>query len=827
MNVRFAEPCRDNPLELNGFESPFERESINDGRTLKERCTTCQQDLYLGIFFDGTNNNKYRDTAGFSHSNVARLYEAYPGTPAAQRPPSFPPKVNADGKTTPRTPFEDKPFIPSTMKATDFPYYRKIYIPGVGTPMPDVGDSGKGTQRTGGLVSALLGQARLDWAMLQLCNQVHAAAFGTPLEASVTLTRLYKPGLVHALIDLMHGVWDTEDNMLENLNQTLSDYDRGDFEAMLAGYEQRLAAALRKRTGKPVLRKIRLSVFGFSRGSAEARAWVNMVEQRWGSMLAGLPLQIDFLGIFDTVASVGLAQSAPYANGHFAWADGTNMVVPSSVRRCVHLVAAFEVRGSFPLDSVCRNEVLPSNCKEIVYPGVHSDVGGGYSPEDQGRALGAGAAGDCNKLSQIPLAQMYREARMAGVPLPPKSGLIGPQKTNFEIHKDLRAGFNAYIEATRSGTVPPTDGKGDAQFARMYPTETQPRELIWRLIRRHHGYLLQWQKAMLNNGKGGMAHLPGLMEAGSDTKFQDAEDFRGAEEELRKEIAFLRNPDPGKYEVVDDPTLDGIRAGLQVSVRAAIALQPLLGIATLPLPGVAISVMREVMQDKQRQWDTWLRRDWDGEGALSGDAAQKVHTLFEKYLHDSRAWFKPLLTTDGQGMAPNDEDWFTLGGRLARKNALKHKLNEEIVRCKKAGDVPGQAAAQRALTQLQQEGQPLIHGGREPYRLWGYLRHRRIYQSGKLIDKDFDGHQQTIEREEHGREAQARRQRMMAAENARHEQEVLRLKEQSRRVLLDPQIKQEAKDDYLAGARGTLERENRFHADELRRIEAETEVAAQ
>ena len=67
-NARFAEPCRDAPLKLIGSEYYVERISIN-----KPACHDCQQDIYLGIFFDGTNNNKYRDTLDFSHSNVARL----------------------------------------------------------------------------------------------------------------------------------------------------------------------------------------------------------------------------------------------------------------------------------------------------------------------------------------------------------------------------------------------------------------------------------------------------------------------------------------------------------------------------------------------------------------------------------------------------------------------------------------------------------------------------------------------------------------------------------------------------------------------------------
>jgi hypothetical protein len=87
MNARFAEPCRAVPLDLMPIEGAFEQESVRDGKTQKEMLLKCDQDIFIGVFFDGTNNNKYRDTASMSQSNVARLYEVYPGTHAEQTPP--------------------------------------------------------------------------------------------------------------------------------------------------------------------------------------------------------------------------------------------------------------------------------------------------------------------------------------------------------------------------------------------------------------------------------------------------------------------------------------------------------------------------------------------------------------------------------------------------------------------------------------------------------------------------------------------------------------------------------------------------------------------
>lgn len=65
-----------------------------------------------------------------------------------------------------------------------------------------------------------------------------------------------------------------------------------------------------------------------------------------------------------------------------AWADGT-MELPDNalIKRCVHLVSAHDQRLCFPLDSICRADGrYPEYAVEVVYPGMHSDIGGGYPP---------------------------------------------------------------------------------------------------------------------------------------------------------------------------------------------------------------------------------------------------------------------------------------------------------------------------------------------------------------------------------------------------------------------------------------------------------------
>jgi len=94
------------------------------------------------------------------------------------------------------------------------------------------------------------------------------------------------------------------------------------------------------------------------------------------------------------------------ADGHSAWAR--NLKIPAMAECCTHMVAGHEIRNSFPLDSVLDGNAYPANCQEIIYPGVHSDVGGGYRPGESGRS---------RDLSLIPLRDMYSRALQAGVPL--------------------------------------------------------------------------------------------------------------------------------------------------------------------------------------------------------------------------------------------------------------------------------------------------------------------------------------------------------------------------------------------------------------------------
>lgn len=98
--------------------------------------------------------------------------------------------------------------------------------------------------------------------------------------------------------------------------------------------------------------------------------------------LLGVKVSVEFLGLFDTVPAVGIANVVPGFTGHNGWAGQTQPLPQSGlIKRCYHLVAAHEQRQAFSLDSIrtAAGRYLP-NTQEVVYPGMHSDVGGGILP---------------------------------------------------------------------------------------------------------------------------------------------------------------------------------------------------------------------------------------------------------------------------------------------------------------------------------------------------------------------------------------------------------------------------------------------------------------
>lgn len=298
-----------------------------------------------------------------------------------------------------------------------------FYIPGIGTPFKEIDDKGGDWKAA----TASGGQARLDWAWARLEEQIAKAA---------------------------------------------------------------------ARANNPVnkIRMIHVAVFGFSRGAALARAFavkLQAASQKAGSdwvfMKGQYPIRLYFMGLFDTVASVGVPTSArkyqveamalarvspplgllpvlitSSADGHASWAS--DLRIPPMAERCVHYVAAHEIRNSFPLDTALQDGHYPSNVVEVVYPGVHSNVGGGYRPGEGGRL-----DNPFGMLSAVPLQAMYDEAYRAGVPLRAVSRLLQSNnqadlaiyldfypaaQADKDIRNTLIRRFNHYMQAVGQSAAP-------------------------------------------------------------------------------------------------------------------------------------------------------------------------------------------------------------------------------------------------------------------------------------------------------------------------------------------------------------------------------------
>lgn len=318
----------------------------------------CQQELKVSFFFDGTGNNLEADKPTQEMSNAAKLFLAH----------------QEKNKSHNLYPF---------------------YIPGIGTYFEDISDPGGTTK---GLAFGAFGQERIKWAL----NKFNEAVKSAELTAVNPRNRI----------------------------------------AM-----------------------VRVAAFGFSRGATLARAFAREIQAlcrqvgtSWQLNAGAYPIRFYFLGLWDTVASVGLPMSANNmadssstawvrnvsamqarhgtlnaarflafghpgadpapgpADGHADWAHPLD--VPVMVEKCVHMVAAHEIRNSFPLDSCRRSGSYPVNTEEMVYPGAHSDVGGGYRPGEGARSMKPG-----QMLSVLPLRAMHRMAWESGVPLYPISSL--------------------------------------------------------------------------------------------------------------------------------------------------------------------------------------------------------------------------------------------------------------------------------------------------------------------------------------------------------------------------------------------------------------------
>lgn len=286
------------PLSANPF-APTQDQQVGYAKCYMDAIKgSCTSELRVGFFFDGTNNNKYRDTPKQANSNVARLHDIY--------------EANQD--------------------------QLRYYVPGIGTPFEkETSDTGRGYHARAGLGAGWGGEARINWALLQVTDALYRRYFDRNLSVEMGTNDLDVVRRISTDLHLtpayLAAAGNDEVEQLSNASTGLTIASVLNTATAVPRHQQRRDELKRRRefvsqkvkpllaSQKPTMQRIRLYVFGFSRGAAEARVFSNWLKDALDDdmTLAGLKVEFDFLGIFDTVASVGLAQSSMIADGHGSW----------------------------------------------------------------------------------------------------------------------------------------------------------------------------------------------------------------------------------------------------------------------------------------------------------------------------------------------------------------------------------------------------------------------------------------------------------------------------------------------------------------------------
>jgi hypothetical protein len=654
-----------NSRQQNSEERAYHNElCLAAGRRVEPPC--CKS-LHISLFFDGTGNNLNHDLyiADPQHpTNIARLFQATIGQGYAG---------GLGGKNQALT---------DTSGSAENKYY-KYYMPGVGTPFPEIADLDFSMT---GLAFASRGEERVNWGLLRIVDA---------LRRTTGLDRISDG-----------DCWESVQNMatsMASFGLTGSSNRYEEFQRLLKekDLQERLNIALSPgKPGKVRLLNIRLYVYGFSRGAAAARAFVKWLsellpEPKEGEdkpeqcLLAGdlkIPISVEFLGLLDTVASVGIPHIAPVAEGHMGWADG-NQELPDEktygglIKRCVHMVSAHEQRLCFPLDSIRHTSdekrdssgKYPSYGVEVVYPGVHSDLGGGYPPGDQGKA---NVSDDGQLLSQIALHDMYASAYAAGAPLKVSMDAlpddlkkdqwrIMPEdvKDEYVISPELVSRFNAW-RALTLGLPPSAESISDQQATEYQPVQAAVN--LEQAMENQMGWITAWR---INRYAGGSYKTQRFyVDAAADGRDKDSDPAerkaakdeqarkqKEVEEERKKELLGAKK---GEFKILPQGPKDFDAALGQTQLREAAEefredYQDVSRSHTMEWYVEPLYALQSTMflLNSDDEYGEWLRMKTAGGDRLkvlfpdAGEASNAeqpgglVRALFDDQVHDSRAWF--------------------------------------------------------------------------------------------------------------------------------------------------------------------------------------------
>ncbi|HBQ7844751.1 TPA: DUF2235 domain-containing protein [Klebsiella aerogenes] len=357
----------------------------------------CPASLHISLFFDGTCcNEKGADEVYGSRNppltNIGRLYHAANWTDL-----DF--SAEKDG-------------------------YFCCYFPGCGASFPEIGEN---EYSLDGELFANGGEDRINQALLKTYSSICYAVNKKAIEDSELDT--FRPQ--------MATVWPFSRLTQKFNRKSALDKFCDDHLGTVVNQWPRQPTRMHIQRSQRRIAKIKLFVYGYCRGAATARAFARGLESLLddakmpldatnmlpagtvvpgGPTLLGIPISIEFMGLLDSVSAVGVPHILPSATGHLGWA-ANSLRLPATkgfLKSCYHFVAGHEQHGDLPLDSIRGPDgKYPAGAMEVVYPGMHADVGGDCKPTELGKVQTDARS----LLSKIVLHDMYAAAFDAGAPL--------------------------------------------------------------------------------------------------------------------------------------------------------------------------------------------------------------------------------------------------------------------------------------------------------------------------------------------------------------------------------------------------------------------------
>ncbi len=117
----------------------------------------------------------------------------------------------------------------------------------------------------------------------------------------------------------------------------------------------------------------KLFIFGFSRGAAIARRFSSVLATTFPA-LGKLPPQIEFIGLFDTVAAIKKPNLLKKELQPASDVVFENRIISPLIKEALHLLSINDRRIAFFPTLMNKDERVT----EIWFAGAHSDIGGGY-----------------------------------------------------------------------------------------------------------------------------------------------------------------------------------------------------------------------------------------------------------------------------------------------------------------------------------------------------------------------------------------------------------------------------------------------------------------